>query len=108
MGNPAYYAAVCNLLHTNGGFDDGLELLRFVEAVHPEEEARASLNAALVGPRIFADAHAPTVLQNYIRTTVDRTWFSHLSSGECYRTLTGTSREHRSPTCCISSSVQGF
>ena len=91
-GKNAYYAAVRNLLHTDGGFGDGLELLRFVEAVFSDEEDRRCLYTALVGPGILAESCAPTTLHNYIRATVDKTWFSlDLGSGACYKTLTGTS-----------------
>ena len=91
-GRNAYYSAVRNLLHTDGGFGDGFELLRFVEAVFTEEEDRRCLYTALVGPGILAESCATTPLHNYIRSTVDKTWFSlDLGSGACYRTLTGTS-----------------
>ena len=91
-GRNAYYAAVRNLLHTQGGFDDCDCIWHFVQTLHSEEDVRQHLYKALTQPGVLDKVEASAALRNYIRSTVDRTWFTlDVSSGQFFDTVTGTS-----------------
>ena len=91
-GKTAYYSTVRNILHDQGGFDDSEALLCFVEALHPDEGARRLLYDELCKPGILTETHSSTALCNYVRSTIDHTWFAlGLEGGRVFQTATGTS-----------------
>ena len=85
----AYYSVIRHFLFADGVIDTPTQLEKAIESIHPDEDHRQLLAAALVGPGLLADA-GPAV-QSYIRSILCGSWTTtHVDAAGLYEATTGT------------------
>ena len=85
----AYYAVIKHFLFDDGVLDTPEQLMASIERIHPDEDHRRILAAALVGPGLLASAE-PAV-QAYVRSILHGAWMTtHADASTLFEATTGT------------------
>ena len=85
----AYYSVIKHFLFTDGILDTPAQLEAAITKIHPDEEQRRLLAAALVGPGLLNEADP--VVQMYVREILRGAWTTtHVDAARLYEATTGT------------------